>query len=135
MAEDSERFRDGTDDSGRVRSANGETTEVLRRALRTLEHRPDGTRGNGLAKIAVGRRPALKTPVDGCPRASPGSAEIDTTPVSRRGHRRRRTILRRRAFDEPPSTQLRGRLWTELVPWDDPDFVREYERAHEQVGP
>jgi hypothetical protein len=26
-----------------------------------------------------------------------------------------------------------GHLRTELIPWDDADFVREYERAHEQV--
>ena len=31
------------------------------------------------------------------------------------------------------STRIPGRLRTELVPWDDSDFVREYERAHEQV--
>jgi hypothetical protein len=37
-----------------------------------------------------------------------------------------------RASDEQ-SSQLRGHLRTELVPWDDPDFVRKYEAAHEQV--
>lgn len=35
--------------------------------------------------------------------------------------------------DELQSTQLRGHLRTELVPWDDSDFVRKYEGAHEQV--
>jgi hypothetical protein len=37
------------------------------------------------------------------------------------------------AGDEQQSTRIRGHLRTELVPWDDPDFVREYEGAHEQV--
>jgi hypothetical protein len=37
------------------------------------------------------------------------------------------------AGDELQSTQLRGHLRTELVPWDDSDFVRKYEGAHEQV--
>jgi hypothetical protein len=37
------------------------------------------------------------------------------------------------AGDKLQSTQLRGHLRTELVPWDDPDFVRKYEGAHEQV--
>lgn len=31
------------------------------------------------------------------------------------------------------STRIHGHLRTELVPWDDSDFVSEYERAHEQV--
>jgi predicted ribonuclease toxin of YeeF-YezG toxin-antitoxin module len=29
--------------------------------------------------------------------------------------------------------RLQGHLRTELIPWDDSDFVKEYERAHEQV--
>jgi hypothetical protein len=37
------------------------------------------------------------------------------------------------AGDELQSTQVRGHLRTELVPWDDSDFVRKYEGAHEQV--
>lgn len=32
------------------------------------------------------------------------------------------------------STRIHGHLRTELVPWDDSDFVKEYERAHEQVA-
>jgi hypothetical protein len=31
------------------------------------------------------------------------------------------------------STRIRGQLRTELVPWDDAGFVKDYERAHEQV--
>lgn len=31
------------------------------------------------------------------------------------------------------STRNHGHLRTELVPWEDGDFVKEYERAHEQV--
>ena len=31
------------------------------------------------------------------------------------------------------SARSPGHLRTELVPWDDADFVRAYERAHEQV--
>lgn len=30
-------------------------------------------------------------------------------------------------------TRIRGHLRTGLVPWDDRDFVTEYERCHEQV--
>ena len=29
--------------------------------------------------------------------------------------------------------RLPGHLRTELIPWDDPDFVKAYEIAHEQV--
>jgi hypothetical protein len=34
---------------------------------------------------------------------------------------------------KPESTRILGHLRTELIPWDDPDFVSDYERAHEQV--
>jgi hypothetical protein len=37
------------------------------------------------------------------------------------------------AGDEPESTRIPGHLRTELVPWNDADFVRDYERAREQV--
>lgn len=37
------------------------------------------------------------------------------------------------AADKPESARTPGHLRTELVPWDDADFVRAYERAHEQV--
>ena len=33
----------------------------------------------------------------------------------------------------PQSDPFPGHLRTELVPWDDPDFVRDFERAREQV--
>ena len=35
--------------------------------------------------------------------------------------------------DPEQSTRILGHLRTELVPWDDSDFVKEYERAHERV--
>jgi hypothetical protein len=35
--------------------------------------------------------------------------------------------------DPEQSTRILGHLRTELVPWDDSDFVKEYEKAHEQV--
>ena len=37
------------------------------------------------------------------------------------------------AGDKLDSTQVPGHLRTELVPWEDADFVRDYESAHEQV--
>jgi hypothetical protein len=37
------------------------------------------------------------------------------------------------AGDKLESARIPGHLRTELVPWDDADFVRAYERAHEQV--
>jgi hypothetical protein len=37
------------------------------------------------------------------------------------------------AGDKLESTRLPGHLRTELVPWDDAEFVRAYERAREQV--
>ena len=35
--------------------------------------------------------------------------------------------------NEPQSTRIPGHVRTELVPWDDADFVKEYESAREQV--
>jgi hypothetical protein len=35
--------------------------------------------------------------------------------------------------DERQTTGVPGHLRTELVPWDDTDFVKEYEKAREQV--
>lgn len=37
------------------------------------------------------------------------------------------------AVDELKSARMPGHLRTELVPWDDADFVRAYEGAHELV--
>ena len=37
------------------------------------------------------------------------------------------------ARDKLESRRIPGHLRTQLVPWDDADFVRDYERAHEQV--
>ena len=37
------------------------------------------------------------------------------------------------AGDKLESTRVPGHLRTELVPWDDADFVRNYESAHKRV--
>ena len=37
------------------------------------------------------------------------------------------------AADKLESTRIPGHLRTKLVPWDDADFVTDYERVHEQV--
>ena len=133
MRGDSERFREW--DRRQWASAVGRSEGIGRPdadARGQSERKPAGTRRNGLVRTGAAADRHLRHP-SRCSRASPGSAGIDTTPVSRRGHHSRSNDAAVPAGDEPQSTQLRGHLRTELVPWDDPDFVREYEGAHEQV--
>jgi hypothetical protein len=79
-----------------------------------------------------GRRPAPQAP-GGMPEGEPGISGNRHNPGVQAWASHEANDAATPAGAEPPSTRIRGHLRTELVPWDDADFVREYEGAHEQV--
>jgi hypothetical protein len=79
-----------------------------------------------------GRRPAPDVP-DQMPEGEPGISGNRHNPGVQAWASSRSNNAAVPAGGEQQSTRIRGHLRTELVPWDDPDFVRDYEGAHEQV--
>ena len=132
MAEDSERFRDWDRRQWASAIREREDDRSAEASVADLRAPARWNKGQWVGEDRLGRRPALKTPVE-MPEGEPGISGNRHNPGVQAWASPPSNESAATAVDEPPSTQLRGRLRTELVPWDDPDFVREYEGAHEQM--
>jgi hypothetical protein len=122
----------GIDDYGQARSADRKPSVIPRPMARPAERKPAGTRRNGLARIKAAADRHVRHP-SRCSRGEPGISGNRHNPGVQAWASSQSDDVSVPAGDEQQSTRIRGHLRTELVPWDDPDFVREYEGAHEQV--
>lgn len=130
MRDDSERFREWDRRQWASEVGLPETVGRPEGANSGVETRWNKTQWVG--EDRRGRRPALEAP-DQMPEGEPGISGNRHNPGVQAWASPQSNDAAAPGGDEPPSTRLRGHLRTELVPWDDADFVREYERAHEQV--
>jgi hypothetical protein len=80
-----------------------------------------------------GRRPAPEA-LDQMPEGEPGISGNRHNPGAQAWAARHSNVAAATAGAKQSPTGLGGHLRTELVPWDDPHFVRAYEGAREQVN-
>jgi hypothetical protein len=132
MRGDSERFREW--DRRQWASEGGRSEAIARPDADGAASRAQArwNKAQWLGESRHGRRPAPDVP-DQMPEGEPGISGSRHNPGVQAWASSRSNDAAVPAGDEHQSTRIRGHLRTELVPWDDRDFVREYERAHEQV--
>ena len=132
MADDSERFREW--DRRQWASAIREQ-EAVRNAETSgadLRAQARWNKTQWVGEDRLGRRPAPETP-SAMPEGEPGISGNRHNPGVQDWASGSPIERAAAAGEQPPSTRIGARLRTELTPWDDADFVREYERAYEQV--
>jgi hypothetical protein len=132
MRGDSERFREW--DRRQWASEGGRSGAVARPDADRAASR-EQTRWNKdqwVGEDRYGRRPAPVLP-DQMPEGEPGISGNRHNPGVQAWASSRADDAAVPAGDEQRSTQIGGHQRTELFPWDDPDFVKQYERAYEQV--
>ena len=132
MADNSEQFREW--DRRQWASATPEQEAVRNPEARGANLRAPArwNKAQWVGEDRLGRRPAPERPSE-MPEGEPGISGNRHNPGVQDWASGSPNDPAAAAGEKPHSARTGARLRTELIPWDDADFVREFERAYAQV--